>query len=300
MAKEVTKRSAHHLSFSSDLPQLMSDLEQRLESEVIDINDDTKNLDQEIQSTEQKLIAIKNQRKSIQQRREALQQKKYQLLNLKLEIEEQSNSLIYDRNTLKDQLDSIDCHLQKDGLLLQKFLQLNPINDAFHIWYSGPFGTINNFRLGRLLSHPIDWTEINSALGEAASAIYTISHKSDYQFRKYQIYPMGCFARISRIDDRTNVYHLFTDGSFSLFPKRNFNLALVGFLTCIAELGNHVMEQDPTLQLPYDIDVTEGKINLHPITISTDEELWTRALKYLLSDVKWIIAWATKHLQHLN
>jgi beclin len=301
MAKEVIKRYASSFLPASHLAsQMMTDLEHRLESEDIDINDDSKGLEQEIQTSEQKLIEIKNQRKEIQRRREDLQQKKYQLLNLKVEIEEKSNSLIYDRNTLRDQLDSLESHLHGDGILLQKFLQINPINDAFHIWYSGPFGTINNFRLGRLLSHPIDWIEINSALGEAASAIYTIAHKADYQFRKYQIYPMGCFARISRIDDRTNVYHLFTDGSFSLFPKRNFNLALVGFLTCIAELGNHVMEQDPTLQLPYDIDATEGKINLHPITISADEELWTRALKYLLSDVKWIIAWATKHLQHLN
>eukprot|EP00959_Pyramimonas_sp_CCMP1952_P076087 1590125-Pyramimonas_sp.AAC.1 len=28
-------------------------------------------------------------------------------------------------------------------------------NDAFHIWHSGPFGTINNFRLGRLPSAPV-------------------------------------------------------------------------------------------------------------------------------------------------
>jgi beclin len=177
---------------------------------------------------------------------------------------------------------------------------LNPINDAFHIWFTGPFATINNFRLGRLMTVPIDWTEINSALGEAASAIFTVANKSEFQFRKYQIFPMGCFAKISRVEDRTNVYQLFTDGAFSLFPKRNFNVAMVGFLTCIAELGSHVMEQDPTLQLPYEIDAAEGKINSHPITLSADEEQWTRALKYLLSDVKWIIAWSTKHLQHLN
>lgn len=245
-------------------------------------------------------MQIKQQRQQLTQKRNNLQEKKYNLLLLKNEIEEQANSLIHKRNLLRDQLDSVDSHLRRDGLLLQKFLQLNPVNDAFHIWYSGPFGTINNFRLGRLLTHPIDWNEINSALGEAASAIYTIAQKSEYQFRKYQIYPMGCFARISRIDDRTNVYNLFTDGSYSLFPKRNFNIAMVGFLTCISELGNHVMEQDPTLQLPYDININEGKINSHSITLSNDEEQWTRALKYLLSDVKWIIAWSTKHLQHLN
>lgn len=222
------------------------------------------------------------------------------MILLNTEIEEQANYLTYKRNSIRDQLDSIESHLQKEGLLLQKFLQLNSINDAFHIWYSGPFGTINNFRLGRLSTHQIDWTEINSALGEAASAVYTIANKSNYIFRKYQIHPMGCFARISKTDDRTSIYLLYTDGSFSLFPKRNFILAMIGFLTCISELGQYVTDQDPTLQLPYEIDVQDGKINHLPITLSNDEEGWTRALKYLLSDVKWIIAWSTKHLQHLN
>ena len=150
------------------------------------------------------------------------------------------------------------------------------------------------------MTHTIEWNEINSALGEAASAIYTIANKSNYHFKKYQIHPMGSFARLSKTDDRTSIFCLFHDGTFSIFPKTNFTTAMIGFLICISELGMYVMEQDPTLQLPYDIDTREGKINHLPITLSNDDEGWTRALKYLLSDIKWIIAWSTKHLQHLN
>jgi beclin len=278
--------------------QLLEELNHRLEIDDIDIED--QNIENEIQTIENKLKNLRKERNQIRQRREALQDKTHELILFSSEVETRANNLIHQRNTLRDELDSLASHLLKDGLLLQKFLQLNPINDAFHIWFTGPFATINNFRLGRLMTVPIDWTEINSALGEAASAIFTVANKSEFQFRKYQIFPMGCFAKISRVEDRTNVYQLFTDGAFSLFPKRNFNVAMVGFLTCIAELGSHVMEQDPTLQLPYEIDAAEGKINSHPITLSADEEQWTRALKYLLSDVKWIIAWSTKHLQHLN
>jgi beclin len=278
--------------------QLLEELNHRLEIDDIDIED--QNIENEIQTIENKLKNLRKERNQIRQRREALQDKTHELILFSSEVEIRANNLIHQRNTLRDELDSLASHLLKDGLLLQKFLQLNPINDAFHIWFTGPFATINNFRLGRLMTVPIDWTEINSALGEAASAIFTVANKSEFQFRKYQIFPMGCFAKISRVEDRTNVYQLFTDGAFSLFPKRNFNVAMVGFLTCIAELGSHVMEQDPTLQLPYEIDAAEGKINSHPITLSADEEQWTRALKYLLSDVKWIIAWSTKHLQHLN
>ena len=180
-------------------------------------------------------------------------------------------------------------------------MKLNPINDAFHIWYCGPFATINEFRLGRLPSHQLDWSEINAALGEAASAMYTISKIGRIPFRKYCIYPMGSFTRIGKVDDARTQYNLFTDGSFSLFPKRNFNAALGGLLCCIDEIGEHVLLHDPTLQLPYKINTQEGKINNHSISVnSSDEEQWTKALKYVLSDIKWIIAWSTKHLQHIK
>mmetsp|Transcript_13026 Transcript_13026/g.19650 ORF Transcript_13026/g.19650 Transcript_13026/m.19650 type:complete len:301 (-) Transcript_13026:168-1070(-) len=253
--------------------------------------------------TETLMIRLNNAREeqmAIKQRRDQLANKRYELSILIAQVEAQANALSYKHSACCDQLESLNAHLQKDGLLLQKFLQLNPINDAFHIWYSGPFATINDFRLGRLSTHPIDWPEINSALGEAAAAVYTIAAKAGIQFKKFGIIPMGCFSRICRTEDRRTTYNLFTDGSFSLFPKRNFNLALTGFLTCIEEVGIHVVDHDPTLQLPYAINSTEGKINNHTITLTADEEQWTRALKYVLSDIKWIIAWSTKHLQHLN
>lgn len=147
----------------------------------------------------------------------------------------------------------------------------------------------------------MDWTETNAALGEAAAAVYTIAKIARIQFKQYLIYPMGSFARISKVEDTRTTYNLFTDGSFSLFPKRNFNTALIGFLTCIDEIGSQVLLHDPTLQLPYKIDTREGKINNHSISVnSSDEEQWTKALKYMLSDIKWIIAWSTKHLQQIK
>ena len=107
---------------------------------------------------------------------------------------------------------------------------------------------------------------------------------------------MGSFPKICKVEDKRSQYSLFTDGSFSLFPKRNFNTALIGFLTCVQELGDHVTKHDPTLQLPYTINVNDGKIHDQIITLGSDDETWTRALKLLLADIKWIIAWSTKHL----
>jgi hypothetical protein len=54
----------------------------------------------------------------------------------------------------------------RDGILakievVQSQLELlkrtNVLNDAFHIWHDGDFGTINNFRLGRLPNVPVSY-----------------------------------------------------------------------------------------------------------------------------------------------
>jgi beclin 1 len=113
---------------------------------------------------------------------------------------------------------------------------------------------------------------------------------------------MGSFAKITAVADRRLVYNLYTDGSFSLFAstKKNFNSALSGLLCCIEELGDHVKSLDPTLTLPYVIVSSsgDGKINDIPISYGSDEEQWTKALKYTLTCIKWIIAWSTKHIYH--
>ena len=53
----------------------------------------------------------------------------------------------------------------------------------------------------------------------------------------------------------------------------------------------------PFSRLPYAVSEGGRYINNIPITYggSNSDELWTRALKFMLTDVKWIVAWAAKH-----
>lgn len=57
------------------------------------------------------------------------------------------------------------------------------------------------------------------------------------EFSKYLIAPCGSFTKIARSEDGRVLYSLHTDESFSLFPRRNFNLALKAFLHCLGELA---------------------------------------------------------------
>lgn len=231
-------------------------------------------------------------------RRLMVQEAVVEATQCKTEMDMKLNTLSQAWRSQVDVLESIRVETTLSSQQLQIFMQLNVLNDAFYIWYAGPFATINNHRLGRTPSFQVDWTEINTALGSAALLLTTVETKAGYKFRKYEIYPMGSFTKLTRTDDRRTMLNLFTDGSFSIFPKRNFNLALTGFLTCIAELGARVAEQDPTLQMPYTIE--EDRIHGVPLAVggADDDVNLTRALKYALTNIKWIVAWAAKHLQN--
>lgn len=51
---------------------------------------------------------------------------------------------------LEEKQESLDNQLQNTKFHFNRLRTVNVLNAAFHIWHSGPFGTINFFRLGRL------------------------------------------------------------------------------------------------------------------------------------------------------
>jgi beclin 1 len=202
-------------------------------------------------------------------------------------------------------------------------MTLNATNDAFFIWHSSKFATINGFRLGRLPSVQVDWLEINAALGHAALLLTTISRnpRVDLRFTTYKILPAGSFTKIAKLDGNNIVatYPLYTDGSYALFGKRNFNSALKGLLHCLADGSQYVAAQNRTMQFPYPIERAGDSNNKSTTSsligttssiggggtmtigglsfaVGCDEEIWTRAMKYFLVDLKWLVAFCAKQV----
>ena len=62
--------------------------------------------------------------------------------------------------------DSLARQIEVASNRLEKLKKINVFNDAFYIWHDGSFGTINNLRLGRLPTVPVEWSEINAAWGQ--------------------------------------------------------------------------------------------------------------------------------------
>ena len=65
------------------------------------------------------------------------------------------------------------------------------------------------------------------------------------------------------------------------------------------ELGSFVETKDPALRYPYLIQ--NDKIDSSSVMHTSNEGKWTKAMKFLLTDLKWAVAWIVKHCDgHLN
>jgi len=186
---------------------------------------------------------------------------------------------------------------QRDALLgsmeiareqLQALRRTNVVNDVFFIWHDGPFGTINNFRLGRLPGVQVEWSEINAAWGQACLLLHTMARLCRIQFKCARLLPMGSFPRIS---DGKTTYELF--GPVKMFDKlwsNPYDKAMTLYLGCLREFADFAYSKDPTFDLPYAIDSEKGTVGEVSIRLSKEEK-WTRALKFMLTDLKWCLGW---------
>jgi len=203
----------------------------------------------------------------------------------------------------------------------------------------------------------IPWTEINSALGQI---VLLLSHleqtpHAGISFPHHVLIPQGSTSKIglrqpnaitgwgsSGGGGRKNattkeipivaMYHLYSDDSFALFGKRNFNLALRALTECLAIAANAIHARDRTIVMPFPIQVEHdnpsapcliGGLNVQYGGTSTTTTAttaltvdptnnstitgggtnqndgmiaWTRVMKYLLTNVKCCVAYAAKHV----
>jgi beclin len=198
-----------------------------------------------------------------------------------------------DHETMEQQID----------MCMQQLAQLKRTyvyDDAFHISYDGHFGTINGFRLGRLPSQQVEWWEINAALGQVVLLLHTMARRCNFSFSKFKLHSNGSFSKMSKIDDPSNTYELYGSNDINIgriFWNKRFNQALVMLLYCVNEFGTHAHTLDPNFKPPHAI----GKDTIDQVSIKlqmSEVKVWTRALKYLLGNLKYLLAWTSKHQDH--
>lgn len=182
---------------------------------------------------------------------------------------------------------TLDNELKYSHSELERLKKINVFNATFHIWHEGHFGTINSFRLGRLPTFNVEWEEVNAAWGQTALLLYSLANATDFVFQRYTIVPFGSQ---SYIQGETKL-PLFTNGGLRLFWDAKFDQGMVSFLDCLKQFLDSI-EKRGTFNFPYKIDKSKigdqkgfYSIKLH----FNSEEQWTKALKFMLINLKWAL-----------
>lgn len=138
----------------------------------------------------------------------------------------------------------------------------------------------------------MDKAEANAALGQVALLVVTLAHRMGVTFARHRLVPMGSFSRVAPADDPKNFLELHFTGR--MFAASRTNAALRALVVCVAELGEHAQAADRSFWWPYPITHGGERIaDLH-VAVGSKDAAWTRAMKCLLTNLKWLAAWAYK------
>jgi beclin len=289
-------------------------------------------------------MILQQQLEGIRKKRQAVQMQITIQENTKIALEQRLNELATNRNENLISYQSAASGRNDAKNILCLYQNVNVMNDCFHIWYDGPFATINGLRLGAEAAPPVveedstslqsnastdnrrylyfsntdsnpssknqspanikvPWKEINAAIGQVALLISTLEKKPNTGIKlRCEIKPTGSTSKIGvrhGLTSTTTYYNLYyVEETFQFFGKRNFNTALQYLVQCIADIVNVVTKRDRTIILPYSIEQkaqsgrnanVEFLIGGLPIAHGIDDIEWTRAMKYLLTDIKHIM-----------
>lgn len=237
------------------------------------------------------------------------------------------NAFTQELTAFREERDSLQNQLVRDTKILEALQRTNVYNDTFCIGHDGNFGTINGLRLGRLADHPVDWPEINAALGQMVLLLVVLSEKLRYSMKGYKLIPLGSSSKIIEEDPRAaqtgassgkasqgKVHELYSSGSmpFGLgLLQSGFDHALIAFLDCLRQLGQHVERTSKAKgvdfkPMPYKIVIEtdkkgnkyDGRLGDLSIKLSSGDKEWTKACKWTLTCCKFLLAHASHEDQN--
>ena len=171
---------------------------------------------------------------------------------------------------------------QRDRQRLEHRLDLaqqwQSLNDVLHIWFQGPYATINGLRIGA----DVPWPEINAALGQVVLLLQVLIERTGVKVSQQQILPRGSTSQIGS--------NLYFGESFQFFARRSFYFGLQALAQSIHEVAVQMQQQDPSLALPHAMDQRLNEYHVGGLAIAYHEgPEWTRAMKYLLTNLKQLL-----------
>ncbi|NWU84874.1 BECN1 protein, partial [Onychorhynchus coronatus] len=276
------------------LEQMNEDDKEKLQTELKELALEEEQLIQELEDVEKNRKIVAEDLERVRAEAERLEQEEAQYQKEYCEFKRQQLEL-------DDELKSVDNQMRYAQMQLDKLKKTNVFNATFHIWHSGQFGTINNFRLGRLPSVPVEWNEINAAWGQTVLLLHALANKMGLKFQRYRLVPYGNHSYLESLTDKSKELPLYCSGGLRFFWDNKFDHAMVAFLDCVQQFKEEVEKGETRFCLPYRMDVEKGKIedtggsggSYSIKTQFNSEEQWTKALKFMLTNLKWGLAWVS-------
>ena len=297
---EAYQQKIYHMKEAKEhYDGLTARLEQEVDgykSEMSDLDSELEALLKEEEVLKSKLLDTEEKRKKIatemavQKEREA-----------RLKTEEQAYWKDFNEHqqrllVFKDDLMSVQYQLQYTTEQLMRLKKTNVLNCVFHIWHNGHFGTINGLRLGRLQTVPVEWSEINAAWGQTAFLLSTLARLSGVTFQRYRLVPYGNQSFLEETENKKRILPLHSSAGLRLFTDSKFDAAMVAFLDCLGQLKYHIEQNSkPHFLLPYAIEKDKigdpGKEGFSVKFQFNSPEKWTKALKFVLTNLRWALTW---------
>ncbi|KAK1158989.1 beclin-1-like isoform X1 [Acipenser oxyrinchus oxyrinchus] len=276
------------------LAHMTEEEEETLLGELKDLSTEEEHLIQELEN-------IEARRKRVAEDLARSRAETEQLDQEELQYQKEYSEFKRQQLELDDELKSVENQMRYAQIQLDKLKKTNVFNATFHIWHSGQFGTINNFRLGRLPSVPVEWNEINAAWGQTVLLLHALANKMGLTFQRYRLVPYGNHSYLESLTDKSKELPLYCSGGLRFFWDNKFDHAMVAFLDCVQQFKEEVEKGDTGFCLPYRMDVEKGKIedtggsggSYSIKTQFNSEEQWTKALKFMLTNLKWGLAWVS-------
>ncbi|XP_022365273.1 beclin-1 isoform X3 [Enhydra lutris kenyoni] len=178
------------------LEQMNEDDSEQLQMELKELALEEERLIQELEEVEKNRKMVAENLEKVQAEAERLDQEEAQYQREYSEFKRQQLEL-------DDELKSVENQMRYAQMQLDKLKKTNVFNATFHIWHSGQFGTINNFRLGRLPSVPVEWNEINAAWGQTVLLLHALANKMGLKFQRYRLVPYGNHSYLESLTDKS-------------------------------------------------------------------------------------------------
>lgn len=253
---------------------LVTAKEEEEEQEIVD--------DEELAQLSDELLTLLQTQKELEEEEKTMSQ-------IESYLEQLENEYITLMNKKNEVLDSLKALKDANERKLETLTRSNILNETFFIWHEGLFGTINGLRLGSLPNEPVEWRELNAAWGFAALLLDCIAKSVGFDFFVWRVSPRGSQSVMVNVQNSSQTLNLHCNSSW--FFKSSFNAGISAFADCIDELGEFAKRDDPSIMLPYPVSrSTISGLSLH----YSSSIIWTRAMKYLLTNLKWLEIWVVK------